>query len=265
MSGNIQQSLIDHLDASLHGKSSPEMERLINNDPEAAREWHCLQEASEALQHTGLYEQVGHIKTEWKANATAFQIDTTHTEQGAQRKNGAVVHTLYRNVLRAAACIFIISSGAALYKYGSTNPTNFYAKYYTSYNLNASRGAGSEDVQEQAYTDKNWTNVLDLFDKSKEKTNKSYFLAGMADLELKKYDDAIGKFQHIIAANALSGGDYFQDEAEFYLAMSWLGRGDANEALPLLEKIKDNPRHSYHDVVVKMSSLDIRILQYKSK
>ena len=55
-----------------------------------------------------------------------------------------------------------------------------------------------------------------LFGTPKEKTNKTYFLAGMADLELKKYDDAIGKFQHIIATNALSGGNYYQDEAEFY-------------------------------------------------
>ncbi|HXB90737.1 MAG TPA: hypothetical protein VNU72_00545 [Puia sp.] len=265
MSGNIQQSLIDHLDARIHGNGSPEMEKLINEDPETAREWYHLQEASEALQHTGLYEQVGHVKAEWKASPHAFQANTTSTEQGARPNNGAVVRTLYRNVLRAAACIFIISGGATLYKYSSTNPTNFYSKYYTSYNLNASRGVGAEDVQEQAYTDKNWANVIDLFDKSKDKTNKSYFLAGMADLELKKYDDAIGKFQHIIAANALSGGDYFQDEAEFYLAMSWLGRGDANEALPLLEKIRDNPRHSYHNVVVKMSTLDIRILEYKSK
>jgi hypothetical protein len=86
----------------------------------------------------------------------------------------------------------------------------------------------------------------------------------MADLELKKYDDAIGKFQHIIATNALSGGDYYQDEAEFYLAMSWLGRGDANEAIPLLDKIKANKSHLYHDVVAKMSSLDLDIIQYKS-
>src|SRR6202012_4360662 len=103
-----------------------------------------------------------------------------------------------------------------------------------------------------------------LFEKPKEKGNKAYFLAGMADLELKKYDDAIDKFQHIIATNALSGGDYYQDEAEFYLAMSWLGRGEANEGILLMDMIKDNKSHLYHDVVAKMSSLDLDIIQYKS-
>jgi hypothetical protein len=85
----------------------------------------------------------------------------------------------------------------------------------------------------------------------------------MADLEAKKYDDAIGMFQQVMAANSLSGSDYFEDEAEFYLAMSWLARNDIKEAMPLLDKIRADKTHQYHDVVVKMSSLDLRIAEYK--
>jgi hypothetical protein len=249
---NQSQLLIDHLDNSLEGKDSPGMEQRIGSDAEAAQEWVYIRLAVEAVQETGLYEQVGTVRSAWQA------------QQSATKPTGAVVHTIYRNMLRAAACIFIITSGAALYKYTTTSSAGVYQKYYSSYALNTSRGATAQDAQEQAYTDKNWTEVLSLFDKTKGKSNKSYFIAGMADLELKKYDDAISKFQHIIASNVLSGGDYFQDEAEFYLAMSWLGRGDANEALPLLEKIKANKGHLYHAVAVKMSSLDLGIIKYKS-
>ena len=250
---NQSQTLIDHLDNSLQGNESPEMEQRISNDPEAAQEWIYIRLAASAVQDAGLYEQVGTVRSAWQAQQSA-----------ATKPAGAIVHTIYRNVLRAAACIFILSGGAAFYKYTTTSSDSVYNKYYASYSLNTSRGAATQNAQEQAYTNKNWADVLSLFDRSKEKNNKSYFIAGMADLELKKYDDAIAKFQHIIAANVLSGGDYFQDEAEFYLAMSWLGRGDANEALPLLDKIKANKSHLYHDVVVKMSSLDLRIIQYKS-
>ena len=250
---NQSQLLIDHLDNTLEGKGSPEMEQRISNDAEAAQEWVYIRLAVNAVQEAGLYEQVGTVKSAWQAQQSA-----------ATKPTGAVVHTIYRNVLRAAACIFILSSGAAVYKYTTTSSDGIYQKYYSSYSLNTSRGVSAQDAQEQAYTNKNWADVLSLFDKSKAKSNKSYFIAGMADLELKKYDDAISKFQHIIAANVLSGGDYFQDEAEFYLAMSWLGRGDANEALPLLDKIKANNSHLYHNVVVKMSALDLGIIKYKS-
>lgn len=261
MSNNQPQSFIDYLDDSLQGKKSPEMEQLISDDPAAAEQWYYLREAVDAIQHTGLYEQVGFVRSEWLGHSA---VGEESAGVAAKKPAGAVVRTLYRNVLRAAACIFILSGGAALYKYTTTSATSFYDKNYTSYRLNASRGAAAEDAQEQAYNNRNWADVLALFGAPKEKTNKTYFLAGMADLELKKYDDAIGKFQHIIATNALSGGNYYQDEAEFYLAMSWLGRGDANEALPLLDRIKGNKSHLYHDVVLKMSALDLDIIRYKS-
>ena len=258
MSNNPSNSLIDHLDASRQGKGSPEMEQLINNDPATTQEWHYLHQAVEAIEHTGLYEQVGAVRSAWMAQQSGQDAGAAN-----EKATGAVVRTIYRNVMRVAACIFILSGGAALYKYATTSSNSVYDRYYSSYTLNTSRGSAAEDAQDQAYNNKNWAGVIELFDKSKDKSNKTWFLAGMADLELKKYDDAIGKFQHIIAANALSGGDNYQDEAEFYLAMSWLGRGDANEAIPLLDKIKANTNHLYHDVVVKMSSLDLRIIQYK--
>ena len=45
--------------------------------------------------------------------------------------------------------------------------------------------------------------------------------------------------------------------------MAWLARNDVKEAIPLLDKIKADKTHLYHDVVVRMSSLDLRIAAYK--
>ena len=89
------------------------------------------------------------------------------------------------------------------------------------------------------------------------------FLAGMADLELKRYNDAIEHFEQVIAVNAQSGSDYFQDEAQYYLAISWLAKDKVNEALPILEKIRADKNHLYHDKVEQMSFLDLRLVQYK--
>jgi len=246
-----QEQLIDRLDDSLRGNGSAEMEAQA--DPETAREWYYLHLAVEAVQDAGLQEQVAAVRTSWLAQ-----------QSEAVKPSGAVVRSIYRNVLRVAACIFILSGGAAVYKYTSTTSSGVFGKYYSSYNLGATRGAGAQDALEQAYANKDWAAVVSLFGTVKEKDNKSYFLTGMADLELKRYDDAIDKFQQVIAANVRTGGEYFQDEAEFYLAMSWIARNDVNEAMPLLEKIKANKSHLYYETVSKMSFRDLRIIQYKN-
>jgi tetratricopeptide (TPR) repeat protein len=253
MSPNQTEILIDHLDNSLQGNASPEMESLVANDPETAVEWSYLRLAVDAVQDAGLYEQIGAVKSAWSAQ----QVKVTPA-------TGAIVRSLYGKVIRIAACILVLAGGAAVYKYTVTSSTGLYEKYYTSYALNTSRGAGAQDAMEQAYDNKNWPAVITLFNSANGKNNKSYFLAGMADLEQKKYEEAIEKFKKILAANALSGDDYFQDEAEFYLAMSWLAKGDMQDAGPMLGKIRGNKNHLYNQVVVRMSSLDLRIAAYKT-
>jgi hypothetical protein len=248
-----QEQLIDHLDSSFRGEASAEMEQSIQADPEAAREWHYLRLAVDAVQDTGLHTQVAAVRSAWQMQQSL-----------PAKPAGGVVRSIYRNVLRVAACIFILSGGAALYKYTTTTSAGVYGKYYSSYTLSTTRGAGVQDALEQAYTNKDWSAVISLFGTVKEKDNKAWFLAGMADLELKKYDDAIDKFQHVIAANVRTRSDYFQDEAEFYLAMSWIARNDVNEAMPLLEKIKANKSHLYYETVSGMSFRDLRIIQYKN-
>src|SRR5882757_6237974 len=125
MSDNPTQ-LIDHLDNSLQGKGSPEMEQRISEDPATAQEWHYINLAVDAVQDAGLYEQVGAVKSTWLAAQQAV----------AARPEGATIRSIYRNTLRVAACIFIITGGAAIFKYTTTSSAGLYEKYYSSYALN---------------------------------------------------------------------------------------------------------------------------------
>lgn len=254
MSQTTEELLIDHLDSSLLGKGLPNMEQLIRNDRAVAAEWKYLHLAVGAIQEAALYEQVGSIKRQWLSQPSV-----------AIRPTGAVVRTMYRNVMRVAACILVLAGGSAVYKYTTTNSAGLYKEYYSSYDLNNMRGAGAADPMEQAYNNKNWEEVINLFNSSKEKSNQSYFLTGMANLELKNYPDAIEKFNQVLAENTRSGSDYYQDETEYYLAMSFLANNEAAKAMPLLEKIKADKDHLYHQIVAKMSSLDLKIIDYKTR
>jgi tetratricopeptide (TPR) repeat protein len=253
-----REQLIDHLDSTHLGRGSVDMDTRIAADAETTQEWRQLRLAVDAVEQAALYEKVSTVRAEWLANRSDTEI-VSNVQPG-----GAVVRSISRVALRAAAVILVVGASATIYKYSVTSSSGIYAAYYTSYDLNTNRGAiVAQDGMEEAFKARNWSGVDDAFKKKKVKDNKSYFLEGMADMEAKKYDEAIGMFQQVMAANNLAGSDYFEDEAEFYLAMAWLARNDVKEAMPLLDKIKADKTHLYHDVVIKMSSLDLRIAAYK--
>jgi len=245
------QTLIDHLDNSLRGDASAETQEMINNDPELIREWHYLRLAVDAIQDTGLYEDVGTVKEQWKIQQTSVA-----------KPSMGIVRSITRNAAKIAAMLILVGGGAAFFKYATISSGSLYDKYYTSYSLNTSRGAADEDAMDKAYQARDWQTVISLFSPAK-RTNKTDFLTGMANLELKKYDEAIEHFEQVLAANAQAGTDYFQDESQYYLAISWLAKDKVNEALPILEKIRADKNHLYHDKVEQMSFLDLRLVQYK--
>jgi|GEM_PF-383269 len=287
MSPQKNNALIDHLDESFTAapdsvspEASATMQRLIAEDEDTAKEWLYLQLAVDSVQDAGLHEQVATVRKQWETQsaatretqattipesltATQDQPTITTTDQTTADSPGGVVRNLYRNMMRVAACAVLVAGGACIFKYVRLSSSSLYSEYYTSYEINTSRGNASRDAIEKAYIAKNWSEVLALFSPGKDRSNKTDFLAGLADLELKRFDDAIAHFEQIIASNSHSGGDYFEDEAEYYLAISWLAKDKVNEAMPILEKIRANKNHLYHDKVEKMSFTDLRLVQYK--
>jgi len=258
--------LIDHLDESLRGKASANLEEIVGNDPEAEKEWNYLRLAVDAVKEAGLYQEVSAARTAWKAeaaNAAATTAAATGAASTTATPTTAKVRSLYRVSLRAAAIILIITASASIYKYFSVSSGSLYDRYYSGYNLSTTRGAGDTDPVMEAYNAKDWNAVRQLAATAKTRTNQTDFLAGMACLEQKQYDEAISHFEQIIAVNTHAGTDLYQDEAEYYLAISWLARRNVNEAMPILEKIRADQHHKYHEKVERMSFFDLRLAQYK--
>ena len=251
MEQSKQNLLVDHLDKNLEGEALQQAEGLIRDDQEAAKEWQNLQTAVEAIQETGVYDQVGAIRNQYKA------------QQSGNVKSGAIVRGMSKNVLRIAATVLILIGAAVAYKYTTVNPTSMYNDYYTSFDLGTTRGSDNTDAIEEAYRNKDWNAVIALSNGLILKSNKIFFLSGMANLELKNYTAAIGTFSFILESNKRTKATSFQDEAEYYLALAYLGDNQPANALPLLEKIKADNDHLYHDKVQKMST-DLKVLEYKS-
>jgi tetratricopeptide (TPR) repeat protein len=282
MTPDVTRKLVDHLDESLRGKATASLEDIIGNDPEAEKEWNYLRLAVGAVKEAGLYQEVSAARAAWKAelevaanatdnantsNTAVLRSIPAETAADTSTTNSAAstgkVRSFYRYSVRAAAVILIITSSAVIYKYLSISSSSLYDRYYNGYSFNTTRGAGDADAIVEAYNAKDWTTVRQLAATAKTRTNQTDFLAGMASLEQKQYDEAISHFEQIIAVNTHAGTDLYQDEAEYYLAISWLAHRSVNEAMPILEKIRADQHHKFHEKVEKMSFFDLRLAQYK--
>jgi hypothetical protein len=252
MAANQEHLLIDHLDKILLADQMLEVDALIRNDKVIAHQWECLKLAVQAVEYAGLREQVASVGKTWDA-----ENQTLITSTGRP----AVVRTMYRNFMRVAVCILILIGSTSIYKYLTVSADGIYNKNYSLYELNTSRGISTVDELEQAYKDKNWVGVLKF--SSGIQNNKSLFLAGMANMELKRYDLSIADFNQVITNNNRKGDNYFGDEAEYYLAMSLIANHQLSKALVILNRIKADKTHLYNKKASDISGMDLKIAQFK--
>jgi len=254
MSNDQQNILIDFLDNNIGNLQFLEVGESILKNKETAQQWECLKLAVKGIEYAGLRERVALVGKEWQSQNQVFE-----------KSKPAIVRNLYRNAIRVAASIFLLVGSAAVYKYTTVTSEGFLNKSYTSYDLNTSRGAVNADKLERAYRDKNWAEVLSVFNSLDSKNNKSYFLAGMANMELKKYGPAITNFEQIINTNTRSGDNYFGDEAQYYLALSLIANHEESKAGIIINQIKANKDHLYYNQANEISNLDLKIIQIKDR
>jgi hypothetical protein len=247
---NNQELLIDHLDKTMQGESLPEAEALLAGDSNAREEWQYLQTAVEAIQHTALQAKVAAIRAEMQSASVVPMRQL-------------VVRRMTRNIFRVAAAVILLVGAVAVYKFMTVSAKNFYQDNYSSYTLTTTRSEGETSLLEQAYRNSNWNEVVTQYNAIAVKTNKDHFLAGMAAMELKQYPQAIERLSEVLNSNVRTGDNYFQDEAEYYLALAYIANNQTGEAATLLRKIKANNGHLYQQKAKDMLGLDWKILELK--
>ena len=76
---------------------------------------------------------------------------------------------------------------------------------------------------------------------------------------------ALSTFSQIIRINAHSQEKILNDDAEYYLALSYLKAGQAANALPIFKSIHDNANHLYNDKVTEWFLLRVKIASWREK
>jgi tetratricopeptide (TPR) repeat protein len=286
MTPEQHQSLVDQFDQ--HKGETPLGEPYSANSEEG-REWELLELAADAIRLHAITEQVrnGRMRFEMEQH----ELERAQAESGSTAEPAALplapvpigkmadmvdpvhrssstiaaVHVIRRRmspVLQIAAALIVIVVSTAVIKIASTRPEGVFGKNYSDYQLSVTRGADISDALELAYRSKDWATVYSVFATTHAKTQKDYFLTAMAHMQQKEYYEAISLLKTLILYNQ-GREPYFEDEAEYYLAMNYLATGQAAPAVELLDKIKADPRHVYHSRVMQMSALDLGILRMK--
>src|SRR5579863_245631 len=101
-----REQLIDHLDETHTGQGSTDVDTRIAADPETSQEWKQLRLAVDAVEQAALYEKVSTAKTAWLSHRSDV-VPAAGVHQG-----GAIVRSISRVALRAAAVILVIGASA---------------------------------------------------------------------------------------------------------------------------------------------------------
>jgi hypothetical protein len=246
-------AIIDHFDKMFSGEAPAGLPKALHADKNAVAEWEYLKLAIDAVQYAAIHDRVDSIRK-------AYAVSSSE----ALKPQGAVVRSIFKSGLRIAAMLVVILGVASVYKYSSVNGKTVFDKYYESYDLGTVRGDGITDSLEVAYKNKDWKKVVGLYNNESSKNAKYFFLAGMADLELHQYPVAIEQFEAVLSENARNHDNYFKDEAEYFLAFSYLMNNESGKAVQLLSKIRQNKDHLYYPSAERMSGIDLKILSLKS-
>lgn len=237
-----------YADNELSANERSGVQALLNDDPQLRNELTALVASAEAVRYYGISQLVGEIQQEYLA-----------TRQNAARP--AAVRSIFGPALRVAASIIIIVAAFGLYKYGTVNTNTVAADLYLPYELNRVRGEATTNTLENAYNNNDWNAVIAIASQSAD--SKGMFLTGCAYLELNQPAKAATAFEHVITNNLQTQSNYFQDEAEYYLALSYIRNNQPSKAIGVLEKIRADKNHLYFGKAHEASLTDLTILSWK--
>jgi hypothetical protein len=247
-----KEILIDYLDHQLNQQDTDQVEIMVRNDKSLADELQYLNMAIDTIRLNTINDKVLSIRRA-----------LTNSPILPEKPANTVIRNISKLSMRIAAIFILLMGMAVLYKYLTVSNLSVYEKQFTSYDLSNLRGQESRDAEDEAYQNKNWSEVLTVFQKGNNKSNKSVFLAAMAEMQLNNFSQAVILFENILSTNRNTGDDSFQEETEYYLSLAYLMNHEINKSIRLLNKIKADTSHTYYPLALKLSSIDLKIIELK--
>jgi hypothetical protein len=250
MSQTTNEVLIDYLDGNLNPEEISRIEIIIKQDATAAGDLEFLKSAIDTVRLSAIREKVSQVRNARQNE----QHDATQRKQGVIRK-------MYKTGLRIAAVLILLLGSAFLFKLMNVTNQSVFNRQFIPFELTNTRGVQTRDALDEAYLNRNWNEVVKIFQSENVVTNKSRFLAAMAEMELNQYSRAEILFESIL--NPSNTDKTFHEEAEYYLSLTYLMDHRENKSIALMKKIKADKTHTYFPLASKLSAIDMKIIELK--
>jgi tetratricopeptide (TPR) repeat protein len=241
--------LIQYMDGELRGNELETLKQNLAVNQLLREELENLQLAREAAWRYGLKSRIRDIHSE--------MMPEMKKEIPAKR---SFIKMYIQTGLRIAAVLIVLVGLSALYQYFTTSPEKLFSENYQPYVVHEMRGDADDSRIKYKYKAGNMDSVILMFYSLKAPKPEEYILTGIAFLESNQPDKAIKTFRELIQKNVDSGTDYFEDDAEYYLAMSYLRNREPEKALPILDKIQADSRDPYNSRISKWFLLKVKSL-----
>ncbi|HTI08247.1 MAG TPA: hypothetical protein VL832_06810 [Puia sp.] len=225
--------LMQYLDGELSAEETARLERELKTSLP-------LQEKLERLRA---------VKQSVRLFALREQVKGIHQEMAPEYRKPAPVVNIRWVVLRVAASVVGIALLVMLYEYRQLSPSALYREGYRPYIITQSRGMSDSGTLPSAYESGRAQDVIRIFRSLPAPGVRDYFLAGNAYLNTGNATQAIQAFLAMRQKNEQNNTHILEEDAEYYLAMSYLKNGEIAAALPLFDKIHNDQGHPYHDKV----------------
>jgi tetratricopeptide (TPR) repeat protein len=247
------EKLIPYLDGELSEAENAALQTELANNVAMQQELDDLIMAKGVVKNYGLTQKVSSIHQEMMQEM-----------QVQDHKAKPIVRSLPQMMMRIAAAIIILVGVFGIYQYLSVSPGSLYKDQYTAYQVANMRGNTAAGTLEKAYAESKFDEVISLYTQMAAPAASEQFLAAQAYLGKEDYKNAISLFNAIIEKNKTANTGTLNDDAEYYLALSYLKNNETAKALPLFNKIHEDKGHLYHSKVSSWFLTKLKLLNWKN-
>jgi hypothetical protein len=249
-SEQTDEKLMQYLDGELTGEELSAFKQVLNNNPDMHARLESLELAKTVVQHYGLKQQVSAVHHQMMAE---LKNELSGNSRGK-------IYPLLRLTMKIAAGVIIFIFFFAAYEWVTVSSSGLAESNYYPYELSVDRGAAGSSAIEQAYADHNFKEVILNLEKDTAPSEKDHFLGGQAYLATHQVAKAIREFNKVL----LDSRGRYRDDAEYYLALSYLQNDQPLEAQKLVDQIYRDKDHLYHDRLSYWTRLRLQLLILKA-
>ncbi len=247
-------TLIQYLDNELSQEEKTNVENQLKHDAVMQQEIENLSLAKSAIKIYGLKKHVGTIHQEMMSE---LMEEKTYIAKKGFVKKMVIIS------MKVAAAVFIVTLAIGIYQYTTITPDSVFANNYEPYTLSVNRGTVETNFIEKSFQEKKYAAVINQFEALENANAKEFFLAAAAYMETNSYKKAIAAFNNVLLKNEREKKSIFNDDAQYFLALSYLKNNDIKLAAPIFEMINKNKNHLYNDKVTNAFMRKLTVINWK--